>query len=151
MLAGGSPRYALYVTADDKFLAVGALEPKFWAAFCHGIGLPERLRDDRADPGATRAAIIALVRRKTADEWRQILEPLDCCATILSSLEEAVADPQFRDRGLFAVRAVGADGRSMPAATVPIAADLRRPHPEPRPVPPIGTEPAVESVAAAAN
>ena len=62
MLAGGSPRYALYVTADDKFLAVGALEPKFWAAFCHGIGLPERLRDDRDDPGATRAAIVALVR-----------------------------------------------------------------------------------------
>src|SRR4051795_13053763 len=52
MLAGGSARYALYVTADDKFLAVGALEPKFWAAFCHGIGLPERLRDDRPDPGA---------------------------------------------------------------------------------------------------
>ena len=143
MLAGGSPRYALYVTADDKFLAVGALEPKFWGAFCHGIGLPERLRDDRADPGATRAAIVALVRRKTADEWRQILEPLDCCATILSSLEEAVDDPQFRDRGLFAVRAVGPDGRSMPAATVPIAADLRRPLPESRPVPPIGTEPVV--------
>jgi alpha-methylacyl-CoA racemase len=149
MLAGGSPRYALYVTADDKFLAVGALEPKFWAAFCHGIGLPARLRDDHADPGATRAAIAALVRRKTADAWRQILEPLDCCATILSSLEEAVADPQFRDRGLFAVRAVGPDGRSMPAATVPIVADLRRPPAEPRAVPPIAEEPALESVAAA--
>jgi alpha-methylacyl-CoA racemase len=149
MLAGGSPRYALYVTAADKFLAVGALEPKFWAAFCHGIGLPERLRDDRNDPGATRAAIIALVRRKTADEWCQILEPLDCCATILSSLEEAVADPQFRDRGLFAVRAVGADGQTMPAVAVPIAPDLRRPRLEPRPVPPIGMEPAVESVTAA--
>src|SRR3954466_4241330 len=82
MLAGGSPRYALYVTADDKFLGGGALEPKFWAAFCHGIGLPERLRDDRADPGATRAAIVALVRRKTADAWRQILEPLDCSPTL---------------------------------------------------------------------
>src|SRR3954452_24352808 len=147
MLAGGSPRYALYVTADDKVLAVGALEPKFWAAFCHGIGLPERLRDDRPDPGATRAPIIALVRRKTADAWRQILEPLDCCATILSSLEEAVADPQFRDRGLFAARAVGGDGQVMPAVAVPIAADLRRPLPERRSVPPIGTE----SVTAAAK
>jgi crotonobetainyl-CoA:carnitine CoA-transferase CaiB-like acyl-CoA transferase len=148
MLAGGSSRYALYVTADDKFLAVGALEPKFWAAFCHGIGLPEQLRDDRADPGATRAAIAALVRAKTADAWRSILEPLDCCATILSSLEEAVADPQFRERGLFAVEAVGADGRRMPAASVPIAPDLRRPAAEPRTVPPIGDTPAVGSVAA---
>src|SRR5215211_2590872 len=140
MLAGGSPRYALYVTADDKFLAVGALEAKFWAAFCHGIGLPERLRDDRADPGATRAAIIAIVRGKTADAWRAILEPLDCCATILSSLEEAVDDPQFRDRGLFAIKAVGADGLTTPAVAVPIAPDLRRPPAEPRAVPPIGAD-----------
>src|SRR4051795_13228695 len=50
MLAGGSPRYALYATADDRFLAVGAIEEKFWRAFCHGIGLPEPLRNDRADP-----------------------------------------------------------------------------------------------------
>ena len=111
--------------------------------------LARALRDDRDDPGATRAAIIALVRGKTADEWCQILKPLDCCATILSSLEEAVADPQFRDRGLFAVRAVGADGQTMPAVAVPIAPDLRRPRLEPRPVPPIGMEPAVESVTAA--
>src|SRR3954453_15674872 len=96
MLAGGSQRYALYVTGDGKFLAVGGREPKFWAAFCHGIGLPERLRDDRPDPGDTRAAIIALVRRKTADAWRQILEPLDCCTTILSSREEAAARPHVR-------------------------------------------------------
>src|SRR3954451_7796703 len=100
MLAGGSPRYALYVTADDRFLAVGALEPKFWAAFCHGIGLPEPLRDDAADPAATRAAIAAVVRRRTAAEWATVLEPLDCCATILPPLEEAVADPQFCERGL---------------------------------------------------
>jgi alpha-methylacyl-CoA racemase len=141
MLAGGSPRYALYITADDKFLAVGALEPKFWAAFCHGVGLPERLRDDAADPGATRAAIAAAVRAKAADAWRAILEPLDCCATILSSLDEAVADPQFRGRGLFAAEAAGPDGGAMPAVTVPIAPDLRRSLQEPRAVPPISDRP----------
>jgi crotonobetainyl-CoA:carnitine CoA-transferase CaiB-like acyl-CoA transferase len=138
MLAGGSPRYALYTTADDKFLAVGALEEKFWGAFCHGIGLPEPLRDDRADPAATRAAIVELVRDKTAAEWRAILEPLDCCATILASLEEVVNDPQFRERGLFRAMATGPDGAAVPATPVPIAPDLRRPLDEPRAVPPVG-------------
>jgi alpha-methylacyl-CoA racemase len=135
MLAGGSPRYALYVTADSKFLAVGALEPKFWAAFCHGIDLAEPLRDDRTDPAATRAGIVEIIRGKTAAEWRTILEPLDCCATILSSLAEAVNDPQFRDRGIFTVAAVDGSGTTIPAAAVPIAPNLRRPLDEPRAVP----------------
>ena len=51
MLAGGSPRYALYATADDRLLAVGALEQKFWDAFCEGIALPSPLRDDGAEAG----------------------------------------------------------------------------------------------------
>src|SRR5918998_2477387 len=46
MLTGGSPRYGLYPTADGQVLAVGALEQKFWDAFCEGIGLPADLRDD---------------------------------------------------------------------------------------------------------
>jgi crotonobetainyl-CoA:carnitine CoA-transferase CaiB-like acyl-CoA transferase len=149
-LAGGSPRYALYATADGKFLAVGALEEKFWGAFCHGLGLPEPLRDDRNDPAATRAAIVGIVRGKTAAEWREILEPLDCCATVLASLEEAVNDPQFRDRGLFRAQAVGPDGAAMPVATVPVAPELRRPLDEPRPVPPVA-DAAVESAPAAAT
>jgi crotonobetainyl-CoA:carnitine CoA-transferase CaiB-like acyl-CoA transferase len=149
MLAGGSPRYALYATADGQFLAVGALEEKFWAAFCHGIGLPEPLRNDRADPAATRAAIVETVRGKTAAEWRAILEPLDCCATVLASLEEAVADPQFRGRGLFRAQAAGPDGSVIPATPVPIAPDLRRPLDGPRAVPPVAD--GVESLSAAAK
>src|SRR3954466_1162356 len=153
MLAGGSPRYALYVTADDRFLAVGALEPKFWAAFCHGIGLPKALRDDAADPAATRAAIAGLIRRGTAAEWTAILEPLDCCATILSPLEEAVADPQFRERGLLDAMAVDAFGNRIPAAAVPIAPGLRLSLDEPRLVPDIGEHTAeiVESAGAPAK
>ena len=149
MLAGGSPRYALYTTADGQFLAVGALEEKFWAAFCHGIGLSEPLRNDRADPAATRAAIVELVRDKTAVEWQAILEPLDCCATVLASLEEAVNDRQFRDRGLFRAQAAGPDGAVVPATPVPIAPDLRRPLDEPRAVPPVAD--GIESAPVAAQ
>jgi alpha-methylacyl-CoA racemase len=145
MLAGGSPRYALYVTADDKFLALGALEEKFWRAFCHGIGLPEPLWNDMADPGATRAAIAEIVRGKTAAEWEAVLEPLDCCATILSSLAEAVNDPQFRGRHLLAAKAADASGATIPAAAVPIAPNLRRPLAEPRVVPALAHNERTES------
>ncbi len=70
MLAGGSPRYGLYRTADAQYLAVGALEQKFWDDFCEGIGLPRHLRDDRRDPSATREAVEAIVVRETGETWR---------------------------------------------------------------------------------
>ena len=149
MLTGGSPRYALYATADDKFLALGALEEKFWRAFCHGVELPEPLRNDAADPRATRAAIAEIVRSKTAAQWREILEPLDCCATVLCSLEEGLNDAQFQGRGLFAPRAADAAGNAIPAVAVPIAPNLRRPLDEPRPVPTLATS--VESSPTAAT
>jgi crotonobetainyl-CoA:carnitine CoA-transferase CaiB-like acyl-CoA transferase len=151
MLTGGSPRYALYATADDKFLAVGALEEKFWRAFCHGVGLAEPLRDDRADPAATRTAIMDIIRGKTAAQWAATLEPLDCCATILSSLREAVSDPQFRDRAIFAAKAVDASGAIIPTAAVPIAVNLRRPFDEARLVPALAKEERLEGAAAPAD
>src|SRR5689334_9490159 len=66
LLTGASPRYGLYATADGWFLAVGALEPKFWQVFCDGIGLEAPLRDDRRDPEATRAAIARIIAGESA-------------------------------------------------------------------------------------
>jgi crotonobetainyl-CoA:carnitine CoA-transferase CaiB-like acyl-CoA transferase len=136
LLAGGSPRYGLYATADGRFLAVGALEDKFWGAFCAGIGLEDGLRDDAASPEATRAAVAAILRSRPAAEWGARLEPLDCCCTVVASLEEALADPHLRGRGLVAARALAADGASIPLAAVPVVPGLRRPPGEARPVPP---------------
>ena len=135
MLAGGSPRYGVYATADGRFLAVGALEQKFWDDFCRGVALPDPLRDDRADPAATRAAVAAIVRVRTAVEWHAVLAPLDCCATVVASLEEALADPHFRARDLQRVEAQSPDGARIPAVSVPISPALRRDLDEPRRVP----------------
>ena len=135
MLTGGSPRYGLYATSDGRFLAVGALEPKFWEAFCEGIGLDRTLQDDRLDPAATRAAIVAAIAGRTAAEWSAVLAPLDCCATVVASLEEAAADPHFSERGLFQARASDRQGRSVPMVSLPLAKELRRPLDEPRIVP----------------
>jgi alpha-methylacyl-CoA racemase len=124
-LAGGSPRYALYPTRDGALVCCAALEQRFWQAFCAAIGLGSALSDDTADPGATRAAVARLIAARTADDWRPILAAADCCATLATSLEEAMRDPHFVARGLFAYRVIGSDGTSMTALPVPIAPAFR--------------------------
>ncbi|MGJ3262593.1 MAG: CaiB/BaiF CoA transferase family protein [Salinarimonas sp.] len=125
LLTGGSPRYGLYATADGGYLALGALEDKFWTRACEGLGLDPDLRDDARDPAATRAAIAALVRAGDAAHWRATLEPLDCCATVVRTLDEAAADPHFVARGLFRGEAEW-DGVAMPLCDVPLARAVRR-------------------------
>jgi crotonobetainyl-CoA:carnitine CoA-transferase CaiB-like acyl-CoA transferase len=127
LLTGGSPRYRLYPTRDGKFLAVGALEEKFWRTFCEAIGLAPELWDDGRDPDATFAAVATIIGSQDAVTWARRIEPLDCCCTVVRSLEEARADPHFVARGLFDTLAAGPDGRTLPAVTIPIAPALRRP------------------------
>jgi crotonobetainyl-CoA:carnitine CoA-transferase CaiB-like acyl-CoA transferase len=134
MLAGGSPRYGLYETADGRYLAVGALEQKFWIAFCQAIALDATLIDDGRNPSATRAAIERVIRSRPAQDWQALLGPLDCCCTIVASLEDAVRDPHFSARGLFQTQ-VRAGGGRLPATPVPIARSLRAPSDGARAVP----------------
>jgi crotonobetainyl-CoA:carnitine CoA-transferase CaiB-like acyl-CoA transferase len=124
-LAGGSPRYQLYPTRDGRLVACGALEQKFWASFCNTIGLAAPLMNDFADPDATKAAIAEIIARESAEHWRPKFAAADCCVTIMASLEEALHDPHFVERGLFAHQVSGASGASMPALPLPIAATLR--------------------------
>jgi len=123
--AGGSPRYQLYPTRDGKLLACGALEQKFWESFCATIGLPAKFIDDRADPTGTKAAVAAIVIGQTADHWRPKLAAADCCATIVSSLEEALRDPHFVERGLFAYSVAGPSGATMQALPIPVDPEFR--------------------------
>jgi crotonobetainyl-CoA:carnitine CoA-transferase CaiB-like acyl-CoA transferase len=126
-LAGGSPRYALYPTRDGKLVACAALEQRFWLAFCAAINLAPALIEDATDPAATRAAVATIVAGRSAEDWRPVLAAADCCATIVASLEEAVRDPHFVARGLFAREVVGAAGTAMAALPLPIAPEFRDP------------------------
>lgn len=119
-LTGGSPRYQLYPTMDAKLVACAALEQKFWLAFTAAIGLSAENVNDRRDPAATKAAVAKIISGKTAGEWRPILAAADCCATIVASLEEALRDPHFIARGLFAHTLASDSGKTMPALPVPI-------------------------------
>jgi len=124
-LVGGSPRYQIYPTKDGKLIACGALEPKFWAAFTQAVGLPKKFVDDARDPKATRDAIAKLILARTSDEWRPIFAAADCCATVIVSLEEAMRDPHFVARGLFAHQVGTESGKVLPALPLPIAPDFR--------------------------
>ena len=119
-LVGGAPRYRLYPTKDGKVVACGALEQKFWLAFAAAIGLGDKFVDDRRDPAATWEAVAKLIAARTADEWRPVFAKADCCVTIVTPLEEAIRDPHFAGRGLFAHQIETASGKKIPALPVPI-------------------------------
>ena len=79
-LNGGS-LYGYYETADGEYLSVGSLEPKFWAAFCQGIGCPD-LIEGSAEPKAeefeqVQERIRGIIKTKTRDEWIESFKPLD--------------------------------------------------------------------------
>jgi crotonobetainyl-CoA:carnitine CoA-transferase CaiB-like acyl-CoA transferase len=119
-LTGGSPRYQLYPTRDGKLVACAALEQKFWLAFAAAIGLAPEFVDDRRDPEASKAAVASIIAARNADEWRPALAAADCCVTVMASLEEALRDPHFVARGLFAHKVAGPTGATMPALPVPV-------------------------------
>jgi crotonobetainyl-CoA:carnitine CoA-transferase CaiB-like acyl-CoA transferase len=124
-LAGGSPRYQLYPTRDGKLLACGALEEHFWSAFTLAIGLDPSLKDDSKDPQATKDGVARIIAGKTAEEWRPVLAKVDCCATIVASLEEATRDPHFVGRGLFSAKISAPSGATTIALPLPIAPEFR--------------------------
>src|SRR5437588_12263632 len=117
-------------------VAAAPLEQKFWDEFCEIIGLDPPLRDDARDPQATARAVAALIRGKMAAEWRKRFKGRDCCCSIVATLEEAVADPQFR--GLFTRALVNEAGARMPALPVPIAENFRAPADEAQSAPALG-------------
>jgi crotonobetainyl-CoA:carnitine CoA-transferase CaiB-like acyl-CoA transferase len=124
-LVGGSPRYQLYPTRDGKLVACGALEDKFWAAFTAAIGLAPEFIDDEKNARATRDAVAKIIASRSAAEWRPVLAKADCCVTIVTPLAEALRDPHFVERGLFAHHYEATSGATMPALPVPIAPVFR--------------------------
>ncbi len=122
LVTGGSPRYRIYRTADDRFLAAAPLEERFWQRFCTLIGLQER--DDGADPAATIARVAEIIRARPAAHWEKVFEGEDVCCALVRTLEEALADPHFRARGLLD-HELQAGGRTIPALPVPVAPAFR--------------------------
>ncbi|MES2444036.1 MAG: CaiB/BaiF CoA-transferase family protein [Pseudomonadota bacterium] len=112
LLGGAPPFYDSYVCADGRHVAVGALEPQFWAALVDGMGLDAGLKDRGAvAPDAIRAALAAAFLTRTRDEWAALLEPLDACVAPILSFAEAAGHPHAVARALYVER----DGVTHPA------------------------------------
>lgn len=125
-LTGGLARYRLYTASDGRQIAVGAIEEKFWQAFCDVIGQPQHLRDDRANPEACAAEVARRLAQQPSGYWAPLLAAADCCCTIVKTPAEAAADPHFAARGVFD-RQLAVSGRIVPALPLPIAAEFRAP------------------------
>ncbi|KAF2705776.1 alpha-methylacyl-CoA racemase [Pleomassaria siparia CBS 279.74] len=84
MLDGGAPFYGTYETKDGKYMAVGAIEPQFYAALLKGLSLtPSSIpsRDDRAQWPALTSLVTRTFLTKTRDEWADIFDGTDACCT----------------------------------------------------------------------
>lgn len=121
LLTGGVPCYGVYETRDGRWLAVGALEAKFWRALCRTIGREDLVAAQFATGEAgerAREALAAVLATRTRDEWTSVFAGVDCCVSPVLTFAEALADPQFTARGM--VRSVeGAQAFAPPFALTP--------------------------------
>jgi crotonobetainyl-CoA:carnitine CoA-transferase CaiB-like acyl-CoA transferase len=103
LLGGGVPCYNHYRTRDGRWMAVGALEAKFWDTLCDTLGCPE-LKGRRLASGAEAKAAIArlaaIFATRTQAEWTEILARADCCVSPVLRIDEALEDEQLRARGM---------------------------------------------------
>ena len=95
LLDGGAPFYRCYACADGGHVAVGCLEPQFFAAMIAGLGLEERglVQPDRAGWPAMEAELAAVFVTRPRDEWAAMFAATDACVTPVLSLREAIDHP----------------------------------------------------------
>jgi alpha-methylacyl-CoA racemase len=101
VLSGRYGCYGVYRASDDKWLAVGAIEAKFFANLCGALGCPELAGvqyDDDAQP-VIRAALAAAFETRTRDEWVELLSGADTCIAPVLDVAEVASYPQFAARG----------------------------------------------------
>ena len=96
LLNGGLPCYATYRCADDRHMAVGALEGKFWKACCTALERPEWIR--RQWDAGLRSEMAVLFATQPRDDWAALFAAVDCCVTPILSPEEALENEQVAAR-----------------------------------------------------
>lgn len=100
-LSGGKACYEIYETKDDRYLSVGALEPKFWMNFCQVIGKENfiHLLDAPIDVQENmKKEIQAVMKTKTLRQWMKEFDGIEACVTPVLTIEEAVNHPQIKYR-----------------------------------------------------
>lgn len=126
IINGGAGCYRIYKTRDGRFVALAALEHKFWSAFCRAIDHEDWLHR-QAEPMPQNELIAdleALFLTRDRDEWVALLAPVDCCFEPVLEPGEVARHPQWKQRGL--VHA-DADSDRLVEVLLPVLLDGARP------------------------
>lgn len=113
-LDGAAPYYDTYECSDGRWLAVGPIEPQFWAEMLKLLGLDAArfaARNDPAHWAALKAELATAFRARTRDDWVGVFEGTDACVCAVLSMDEAPRHPHLAARGTFVER----DGAIQPA------------------------------------
>jgi crotonobetainyl-CoA:carnitine CoA-transferase CaiB-like acyl-CoA transferase len=106
LLSGELPCYGIYETGDGRYIALGALEKKFWQAFCDEVARPDLMTrhwvsGEEAD--AVRAEVAAIFRSNSQSYWVNRFSDIDCCVAPVLTLAESMANEQLQAREMFIV------------------------------------------------
>ncbi len=99
LLDGGAPFYRTYACGDGRYVAVGCLEPQFFAAFVAGLGVELPPQGDRDRWPEMTEAIAAALLTRSRDAWGEVFAGTDACVTPVLGLAEAPHDPHLAARG----------------------------------------------------
>jgi len=133
MLSGGLACYNRYRTRDGRWMAVGALERKFWERLCDILRCPELKASHIVYGEPARAAkdkLAAAFAARTQAEWTAVFAAEDCCVSPVLEMHEALADPQLRARGMILGDAKP-EGFALPVKMSELELDPGRPAPAP--------------------
>jgi alpha-methylacyl-CoA racemase len=107
-LGGAAPYYRAYACADGREIAIGAIEPKFYAELLARIGAGAGLKDDQNDPATwpkRSEELAAVFATKPRDEWCALLEGSDACFAPVLTLEESFEHAHIRERNVYVEQA----------------------------------------------
>lgn len=118
LLTGGVPCYNVYRTSDHRFMAVGALELKFWQACCEVLERPDfkqrhwQLGQEvgGADALALQEELAAIFAGRTLAQWSERFATADCCVTPVLRMDEALVHPLFAARAMASQRQHPSEG-----------------------------------------
>ena len=133
---GGLPGYGVFRCADGRYLAVGALEPKFYRRLCDVLGLPHlasRWANTGTEADHARRKFAEAFAKRPRSEWMEIFEAEDVCVDPVLEGAEILKDPQMLERNMFVDVCFGeSDGARLPASPLRLGDATLARQPPPR-------------------
>jgi len=113
--------YNTYETSDGRYMAVGAVESRFWKLLCDHLGFPQyaNLQYDETEREKIIDAFRRVFRQKSMAQWEKEFSRMDVCVSSIRNLDEVLESPHFKEREMV-VELAGADGKPEKALGVPV-------------------------------